>query len=106
MDLERIKFERTGGFAGLRLSGDFELDELSEDQLKRLTDLLDELDFAELPDQLSSDPSSSDEFTYTITVESQKWSHTVVTGDAPEDEKMQELLRLLNRLLRKKIKKH
>jgi len=106
MDLERIKFERTGGFAGLRLSGDFGLDELTEDQLQKLTDLLDELDFAELPDQLSSSASSSDEFTYTITVESQKWTHTVVTGDAPDDEKMQELLQLLNRLLRKRIRKH
>ena len=105
MQVERIKFERTGGFAGLHLRADFELEELSEDQIQKLTDLLDELDFPELPDQLSSDPSMADEFTYTITVESEKWSHTVVTGDAPTDEKMQELLKLLNRLLRKKIRK-
>jgi len=106
MDLERIKFERTGGFAGLRLSGEFGSDELTEDQLQTLTDLLDELDFPALPDHLSTSPSSSDEFTYTITIEAEKWSHTVVTGDAQDDEKMQELLQLLNQLLRKKIRKH
>jgi hypothetical protein len=105
MELDRIKFERTGGFAGLHIHADFELDDLSEEQLLKLTDLLDELDFAELPEQLSSNSETPDEFTYTITVESEKWSHTVVTGDSSADEKMQELLEILNRLARKKMRK-
>jgi hypothetical protein len=105
MEVQRIRFERTGGFAGLRLAANFDVDELSEDQVRTLTDLLDDLDFAELPDKLSSDSAPSDEFTYTITVESRKWSHTVITGDTPDDEKMHELLEILNRLARKKIKK-
>lgn len=104
MDVERIHFERTGGFAGIRLTADFDLGELPEDQVTSLTDLLDELDFAELPENLSEDFSASDAFTYTITVESEEWSHTVVTGDSPNDEKMQELLQLLNRLLRSQRK--
>ena len=104
MDVERIHFERTGGFAGIRIATVFDLGELPEDQVSSLTDLLDELDFAELPENLSEDSSTSDTFTYTITVESEKWSHTVVTGDSPEDEKMQELLQLLNRLLRSQRK--
>jgi len=70
-----------------------------------LTDLLDDLDFAGLPENSTLNPSASDEFTYTITVEAQKWRHTVVTGDSAADEKMQELLQLLNRLLRKQLKK-
>ena len=105
MDIERIHFERTGGFAGIRLAADFDLGELPEEQVNSLTDLLDELDFPELPDNLSTDVSGSDEFTYTITVESEKWSHTVITNDSPDDEKMQELLQLLNRLLRSQKKK-
>ena len=105
MDVQRIRFERTGGFAGLRLAANFEVDDLPEDQIRTLTDLLDDLDFAELPENLSSDSSMSDDFTYTITVESRKWSHTVITGDAPDDEKMHELLEILNRLARKKNKK-
>jgi len=106
MELDRIKFERTGGFAGLRIHADFELGDLSEEQLQQVTDLLNELDFAELPEQLSTNSVTSDEFTYTITVESEKWSHTVVTGDSSADEKMQELLEILNRLARKKMRKH
>lgn len=105
MEVQRIRFERTGGFAGLRLAANFDVDELSEDQVRTLTDLLDDLDFAELPENLSSDSSMSDDFTYTITVESRKWSHTVITGDVPDDEKMHELLEILNRLARKKNKK-
>jgi hypothetical protein len=105
MNVERIRFERTGGFAGMQLSAELELDDLSEDQIKSLTGLLDDLDFPELPELFSSGPAASDEFTYTITVESQTWKHTVVTGDNAPDEKMQELLLLLNRLLRKQLKK-
>lgn len=104
--MERIKFERTGGFAGLRIHADIDLNDLPEELLQKVTDLLDELDFSELPEQLSSNSETSDEFTYTITVESEKWSHTVVTGDASADEKMQELLEILNRLARKKMRRH
>jgi len=106
MDVERIKFERTGGFAGMRIAADFELGDLSDEQAHALADLLDELDFAELPEQLMSDSSASDQFTYTITVEAKDWQHTVVTGDSFANEKMQELLELLNRLARTKMRKH
>jgi hypothetical protein len=106
MNVKRIRFERAGGFAGMHLRADFELGDLTDDQAQMLIELLDELDFAGLPEQLSADPTTSDEFTYTITVESQKWKHTVVTGDSTANEKMQELLQLLNRLLRKQLKKH
>jgi len=105
MDVERIKFERTGGFANMRIAADLEPDDFSEEQLSALSDLLDKLDFAELPENMVSDPSASDQFTYTITVEAEEWMHTVVTGDASANEKMQELLELLNRLARNQMRK-
>lgn len=104
MEVERIKFERTGGFANMRLAADLDMHDLPEEQVDTLKELLDDLDFAELPAKLKSDKAMPDEFTYTITVEAEKWQHTVVTSDAPEDEKMQELLELLNRLARKKMR--
>ena len=106
MDVERIKFERTGGFAGMRLAANFELGDLPQDQANSLTDLLDKLDFAELPERLLPDSAMPDEFTYTITVESQKWQHTVITSDMPDDDRMKELLEILNRLARSSLKKH
>lgn len=99
MEVERIKFERTGGFAGLTISRDLKMDDLSDEQAQTLLDLLDDLDFGELPAQMTG-ASMPDEFTYVITVETEAWKHTVVTGDASAPEKMQELLELLNRLAR------
>jgi hypothetical protein len=103
MQVERIKFERTGGFAGMRIARDLKLDELPEEQANTLVELLDEMDFGELPEQML-DESGPDQFTYVITVETKKWEHTVVTGDASAPEKMQELLQVLSRLIRTRKK--
>ena len=100
MEVERIRFERTGGFAGMTIARDLKLDELSEEQARTLWELLDDLDFEELPEQMPGGESMPDQFTYTITVESRRGEHTVVTGGASAPEKMQELLQLLNRLAR------
>jgi Emfourin len=104
MEVERIKFERTGGFAGMTISRVLEIDDLSEEQAHTLLELLDDLDFEELPEQMSGAESMPDQFTYTITVETPRGKHTVVTGDASVPEKMQELLQFLNRLARPKKK--
>jgi hypothetical protein len=106
MEVERIKFERTGGFAGIRFAADFELDDLPDEQARTLTELLDDLDFNELPAKYPrGEPSESDQFTYTITVETKKGEHTVVTGDASANEKMQSLLELLTQIARKRMRK-
>lgn len=100
MRVERIKFERTGGLAGMRIATDLKIDDLPDEQAHTISELLDDLDFSELPEQLVNDEGLPDQFTYTITVETKKWEHTVVTGDVSAPEKMQELLQLLNRLAR------
>jgi hypothetical protein len=100
MQVERIKFERTGGFAGMRIATDLKLDELPDEQAHTISELLDDLDFEELPEQMMNDNGMPDQFTYRITVETKKGEHTIVTGDASASEKMQELLQLLNRLAR------
>jgi hypothetical protein len=104
MEVQRIKYERTGGFAGMRIAADIETDDLPEDQARTLMELLDDLDFNELPEQLTNN-SAVDQFTYTITVETRKWEHTVITGDSTSSDKMQELLEMLNRLARKNMRK-
>ena len=103
MQVERIKYERTGGFAGMRIARDLKLKDLPEEQADSIISLLDDLDFGELPEQLMQE-SMPDQFTYVITVETEDWEHTVVTGDASAPEKMQELLQLLDRLARTKKK--
>jgi hypothetical protein len=103
MRVERIKFERTGGFAGMRIAKDLKLEDLPDEQAETILELLDDLDFNELPEQML-DESGPDQFTYKITVETSKGEHTVVTGDSSAPEKMQELLQLLNRLARTRRK--
>jgi len=102
MKVQQIKYERTGGFTGIRLSADFDPSELPDEQVRPLLDLLDDMDFHELPEQLMGDSSMPDQFTYQITVKTQKWEHTVITGDASAPDKVQELARLLDRIARRK----
>jgi hypothetical protein len=104
MQVERVKFERTGGFAGMRIATDLNLDDLPDEQAHTLAELLDDLDFKELPEQMLNEEGLPDQFTYTITVQTKKWEHTVVTGDVSAPEKMQELLQVLNRLARTRKK--
>ncbi len=84
----------------MRIATDLKLDDLPEDQARTISELLDDLDFEELPEQMMNEEGMPDQFTYTITVETKKGKHTVVTGDVSAPEKMQELLQLLNRLAR------
>ena len=98
MEVEQIKYERTGGFAGIRLSADFDPNDLPDEQIRPLLDLLDDMDFRELPAQITGESSMPDQFTYEITVKTNQWEHTVITGDASAPEQLQELARLLDRI--------
>jgi hypothetical protein len=102
MEVERIKYERTGGFAGMRIATDFKPEDLSDEQRSALLELLDDMDFKELPAQLTGKSAMPDQFTYEITVETKKWEHTVTAGDASAPDKLQELFRLLDRIARRK----
>ena len=101
MDVQRIKYERTGGFTGMRFHADFEPGELPEEQSRPLLDLLDKMDFDGLPEDLTG-TAQPDQFTYTITVQSSHGEHTVILGDTSAPDEMRELLRMLDRIARKR----
>ena len=105
MGIKRIKFERTGGFAGMRIAADFELDDLPEEQADQLCEMLDDVDFDELPENLMKGNQVPDGFTYTITVESEKGQHTITTSDTSAPSKMQPLLELLYQIARQQARK-
>ena len=102
MDVERIKYERTGGFAGMRLAADFKPSDLPDEQVRPVLDLLDDMDFDELPAKMTGNSSMPDQFTYQITVETKKGKHTVVAGDSSAPDKLQELFRLLDRIAKRR----
>src|SRR5688572_2005307 len=105
MDIQRIKFERTGGFAGLRIAADIELEDLPKEQAARLCELMDDVDFDELPEHLMKGNPVPDGFTYSITVESEEGQHTVTTSDTSAPTKMQPLLELLYQIARQRAGK-
>lgn len=96
----RIDFERTGGFSGMTMNSSFNLDELSENDADHLRTLIERTDFSKLPEKLSDNKNVPDQFTYTITVQSQEWQHTVVTGDSSAPEDVRLLIETLNQLAR------
>ena len=99
MEVQRIKYERTGGFAGMRFHADFAPDELPAEESRPLLDLLDKVNFFALPANMTG-AQHPDQFTYTITVEAGKQEHTVVVGDSSAPADLQELLQLLDRIAR------
>ena len=105
MDIKRIKFERTGGFAGLRIAADFGLDDLPEEQASRLRELLEEVGFENLPENLMKGNQIPDGFSYSITVENEKGQHTVTTSDTSAPSKIQPLLELLYQIARQHARK-
>jgi hypothetical protein len=61
----------------MRIATNFKPDDLPEEQARTLSELLDDMDFNDLPEQMVDNPSMPDQFTYMITVETKKWEHTV-----------------------------
>ena len=104
MTVKRIKFERTGGFAGIRFAADFELDDLPEDQAHQILELLDDVDFDELPEHITSDHQVADGFFYSLTVESDERARTVTTDEPSAPEKMARLFEILTQVAREQAR--
>jgi hypothetical protein len=105
MEAKRIKFERTGGFAGIRFAADIELDQVPKDQAKQIFDLLNDLDFDKLPEKILGSQQIPDGFTYSVTVVTGTREQTVTTTDMAAPEKMKPLLDLLTQIARQQAMK-
>jgi hypothetical protein len=105
MKFERIKFERTGGFAGIHLTAEIESDDLSEDQRNEVSELLDEADFEDLPEQLAGRMPIPDEFVYAITVEYKQEEYKVLAGESALPADMRPLLEILERIAKKQMRR-
>ncbi len=101
----QILYQRTGGFAGLRINGKIDLEELEDEIVEKIERLLEKSEFFELPERLESPPQAADQFNYTITVESKKGVHSV-TFCHPVSESLGELSELLFRLMRRQKRRN
>lgn len=106
----RIDYERTGGFAGMRLATTFDTDTLPADQAGTLQGLIAEAHFFDLPAQPSAPqlsapqspapPQAADQFHYHVTIEAKGKRHTVDVGEAAASPALQALLQRLTLLAR------
>jgi emfourin len=76
----RVRFERTGGFAGTRLAVDLEEASLPPDERAALRDLVEACDFFSLPARLGGG-AAPDSFGYRVSVEDGGRAHTVTVRD-------------------------
>jgi hypothetical protein len=82
----RVRFERSGGFAGITLGSDFDSASLPAEQVAELTRLVSEARFFELPPIIVSKKSGADLFQYSISVDDGTRKHNVefAQGSAPD----------------------
>lgn len=105
MKFEKIKFERSGGFAGIRLAAEIEAETLPEDQKKEIAELLDEMDFEELPAKLADRMPLPDEFVYSIIVESGDQKYEAMAGESALPGEMQPLIEILEGIAKQRMRK-
>jgi len=96
----QVSYQRTGGFAGMRMTADFDLNDLPEQDARSIRDLVDKAGFSKLPDKIVGSAAVPDEFTYNITVSDDSGKHTVMTTDSAAPADLRPLIDLLTQLTR------
>ncbi len=101
----RILFERTGGFANIRFSGSFDLDNLPVDVSKEISELVEQANIQDLPQQILDSSPIPDQFNYSLTVITKSWQRNIQTGDRSAPESLRPLLQKLTELTRTQARK-
>lgn len=104
MYIKKIKFERTGGFAGIRLAAEVEMDDLPDDQKYEIINIIDESDFEDLPKKLAGKAPLPDGFVYDIKVYSREEEYRVFTGESSLPDDLQPLVEILERIAKKQMR--
>jgi hypothetical protein len=91
----KISFERTGGFAGMRVAITVELDSLPEPDAATLRKLVTDADFFNLA-EIRAGQAIPDGFQYTITIEGDGQHRTIRMTDAAIPDKLRPLLEELS----------
>ncbi len=100
----RVEFERSGGFAGMRLAAVIDSRDLPPAEARRLAENLAAAGFFALPAKPAPFPGGADYFTYRITVEQGGQKHSVELSDPAVSEAAWPLIRQLTVLARQKGK--
>lgn len=94
-DTMKIFFERTGGFAGMRLTTTVDAAALPPNEAKQLHQLVSTADFFHLPAMIPSRTPQPDRFQYRLTVEENSRRHTVIVSEEVVPTALQSLIEWL-----------
>ena len=96
----KVFFERTGGFAGMRMAATIDAESLPPEEKSRLEQNLASARFFDLPAKLASPQGGADRFQYRIEVETPGQKHSVEFGEAAAPEELKPLIQQLTILAR------
>lgn len=98
----RIHFERSGGFAGLRLQHDLDTTSLPSAEAEEVARMVDSAHFFELPQAIRTTQPGADRFRYKLSVDSGAQTHSIEVDDAAMPDNLRPLLSWLTAAQRKK----
>lgn len=98
----RISFERSGGFAGMRLRGTIDSDTLPPEEARKLREMVDAAGFFDLPPSITTEKPGPDRFQYKLTIETESRRHTVFVEEEVASKELRALLSYVTMLARKK----
>jgi hypothetical protein len=90
--MTKIKFERSGGYAGVTLAHALETKALPAPELARVQKLIDDANLFELPKQVKSRDAMPDRFEYKITIREKGRQRTLVIGERSTPENLKPLI--------------
>ena len=99
--MTKIKFQRSGGFAGVTLSSTLDPDDLPEDDAEQVRQLIDDAKLFEQPKQIKSRSPMPDRFEYKITIQEKGKRRTIVVGDQSTPANLKPLIDFLLQRARK-----
>lgn len=99
----KIQFERSGGFAGMRIRFSLEEKDLSAEERERLLEMLQQAGVFNQP-RLQTSPSGVDRFTYRLTIANGGEVHTIEVDEGNMPQEMRPLVEYLNLMARRALR--
>ncbi len=97
----RIQFERTGGFAGIRLACTIDTDLLSAEEAQQVNRLVQAAKLFDQPEQSTDARQTADQFQYKLVIESQGQEKVIRTTETAAPEELEPLLEWLTERARR-----
>lgn len=91
----KIYFERSGGFAGIKMSTSIDTSLLDKDEADKIEEIVNNSQFFTLDPKIAGPKTGADFFNYKITIESEDRKRTLETSDMTLPSEIGPLLRIL-----------